>query len=76
MVVEGGEYTFSLKETLPSSKDHPCSEEKIKTEFNRITESMVMFTISFMKKRANLMVLEGGREFKGVSWNKECLIQS
>ena len=67
MVVGGGEYTFSLKETLPSSKDHPCSEEKIKTEFNRIPESMVMSAIRSMKKRANLMVLEGGREFKGVS---------
>ena len=45
----------------------PALKRKIKAEFNKIPELMVRTAVRSMKKRANLMVLEGGKQFEGVN---------
>ena len=64
------EQGWSLEEGRVSFKenvDSPPHKTKIMTEFQKIPKTMVMSAVKSMKKRANLMVLEGGRQFEGVS---------
>ena len=41
-------------------------KRKIRTKFQKIPELMVRKAVFYMKKRASLLVLEGGRQFEGV----------
>ena len=58
-----------LKEKVysPPSTTIPALKRKIKSEFAKIPELMVKTAVKSMKRRANLMVLEGGKQFEGVS---------
>ena len=44
----------------------PALKRKIRAEFNKIPEMMVRTAVRSMKGRANLMVLEGGKQFEGI----------
>ena len=58
-----------LKEKVysPPPTTIPALKRKIKSEFAKIPELMVKTAVKSMKRRANLMVLEGGKQFEGVS---------
>ena len=58
-----------LKEKVysPPPTTIPVLKRKIKAEFNKIPELMVRTAVRSMKKRANLMVLKGGKQFEGVN---------
>ena len=65
--LEEGRVSFKENVYSPTPTTILAHKTKIISEFQKIPETMVMSAVKSMKKRANLMVFEGGRQFEGVS---------
>ena len=64
--MEEGRGSFKENVYSPPPTTILAHKMKIITEFQKILKTMVISDVNSMKKRAKLMVLEGGRQFEGV----------